>query len=208
VMLRFADSAARSPFADAAARHSAGRFGMMLFLISIGVLFIATLIGLLVIRVQLAREGLWPEDLPPLPGAMWASTAILIISGVTMQGALKSIRTGRAVAARNALLATTILGLAFLGVQLGCWIAWAGVVADRWAGSEEFRLALTGFYVLSGLHGLHVIGGLIALLRTTIGAARGRYSPQEHAALQYAGWYWHFLDVVWLIIFILLMIAM
>jgi len=204
----FADSAVKSPFADAAARHSAGRFGMMLFLISIGVLFIATLIGLLVIRVQLAREGLWPKDLPPLPRALWASTAVLIASSGTMHRVLKSIRADRAVAARNALLVTAVLGLAFLAIQIGCWIAWAGAVSDRWAGSEEFRLALTGFYLLSGLHGLHVIGGLIALLRATIGAARRRYSPQEHASLQYTGWYWHFLDAVWLIIFILLMIAM
>jgi len=208
VMLRFADSAVKSPFADAAARHSAGRFGMVLFLISIGVLFIATLIVLLVVRVQLARDGLWPSDLPALPKALWASTAVLIASSGTMHRALKNIRADRVLAARNALLVTTVLGMAFLAIQIGCWIAWAGVVSDRWAGSEEFRLALTGFYLLSGLHGLHVIGGLIALLRATISSARRRYSPGEHAAVQYTGWYWHFLDAVWLIIFILLLIAM
>jgi len=204
----FADSAIKSPFADAAARHSAGRFGMVLFLISIGVLFIATLLVLLVVRVQLARDGLWPSDLPALPKALWVSTAVLIASSGTMQWSLAAIRTGQANLLRNGLIATTALGLAFLATQIWCWIAWAGVVADRWATSDEFRLALTGFYVLSGLHGLHVIGGLIALIRTMIGAARRRYSAQEHAGVQYTSWYWHFLDVVWLIIFIVLMIAM
>jgi cytochrome c oxidase subunit 3 len=204
----FADSAIKSPFADAAARHSAGRFGMVLFLISIGVLFIATLIVLLVVRVQLARDGLWPSDLPALPKALWVSTAVLIASSGTIHWSLAAIRTGQARLLRNGLIATTALGVAFLAIQIGCWVAWAGVVSDRWAGSEEFRLALTGFYVLSGLHGLHVIGGLIALLRATFRATRGRYSPQEHAGVQYTSWYWHFLDVAWLTIFILLLIAM
>ena len=204
----FADSAIKSPFADAAARHSAGRFGMVLFLISIGVLFIATLIVLLVVRVQLARDGLWPTDLPALPKALWASTVVLIVSSGTMQWSLASIRTGQARPLRNGLIATTALGLAFLAIQVWCWIAWGEAVADRWATSGEFRLALTGFYVLSGLHGLHVIGGLIALFRTTIGAARGRYSARDYAGVQFTSWYWHFLDVVWLIIFIVLLIGM
>ena len=66
MMLPLVPPAGKSPFDDSAARHSAGRFGMMLFLVTLGVLFVASLISMLVIRVQLARDGLWPEDLPPL----------------------------------------------------------------------------------------------------------------------------------------------
>jgi cytochrome c oxidase subunit 3 len=207
-MPRSADSASRSPFTDDAARYSAGRLGMVLFLVSIGVLFLATLIVLLVVRVQLARDGRWPSDLPPLPRALWASTAVLIVSSGTMQWSVAAIRGGQRSLLCTGLIATIALGLVFLAIQISCWIAWAGAIADRWAGSEEFRLALTGFYVLSGLHGLHVIGGLIALLGAAIGAARGRYSAQDYAGVRYTSWYWHFLDVVWLIIYILLLIAM
>jgi cytochrome c oxidase subunit 3 len=200
--------ASKTPFADPQESQSAGRFGMVLFLISLGVLFAATVVGLVVIRVQLAQKDLWPNDLPGLPVTLWIGTLVIIASGATMQWALVAVRTDQRKTLRLALNLTTALGVAFLVIQAGSWWWWSSAVADRWHESETFRLALTGFYVLSGLHALHVIGGIAALIVTTLRAIRRRYSSHGYAGVRYCAMYWHFLDAVWLVLFALLLIGM
>ncbi|MCZ6542722.1 MAG: cytochrome c oxidase subunit 3, partial [Planctomycetota bacterium] len=66
---------------------------------------------------------------------------------------------------------------------------------------------LTGFYVLTGVHALHVIGGLIPLAAVTIRSFRNRYSSTDHAAVRYCAMYWHFLDGVWIVLFATLMLG-
>jgi cytochrome c oxidase subunit 3 len=200
--------ASKSPFADEQSGFSAGRFGMVLFLVSLGVLFAATVVGLVVIRVQLTQKDLWPDDLPGLPVTLWIGTLVILASGGTMQWALVAARRDDAKALRRALNLTTALGVAFLVIQAGSWLWWSGAVSARWSESEAFRLALTGFYVLSGLHALHVIGGIAALITTSVRAIRGRYTSRNHAGLRYCAMYWHFLDALWLVLFAILLIGM
>ena len=199
--------ASDSPFADPRARHSAGRFGMVLFLISLGVLFLASVISMLVVRVQLMRDGLWPEDLPPLPRALWLGTIVLLFGDLTMVRAHRAAKDGRNEALTRGLILTVALGAAFLLIQSYCWISWEAVVSSRWAESGEWRLALVGFYLLSGLHGLHVAGGLVALLVSIRNASRGLYSADRHAGVQRCAWYWHFLTGVWIVLVILLLVG-
>ena len=195
----------KDPFADPRSRSIAGRFGITLFIVSLAVLFAATVLGLVIVRVQLGRDGVWPTDLPPLPWTLAVSTLVLVVSSVTMQRSVTAARQEadpRALVRRR-LAMTTALGGLFLLLQLGCWIAWLEPVRDRWAASEEWRLALTGFYVLTGLHAVHVIGGLAALVRAarydgTVEALRDR--------VEFCALYWHFLGVVWLCVYALLLI--
>jgi cytochrome c oxidase subunit 3 len=194
-----------TPFADLRDRHSAGRFGMVLFLISLAVLFIASVISMIVVRVQLTRDGLWPDDLPPLPAALWLSTVVLLLSDVTIVRAHRAAKRGEHDALTTRLIHSIVLGGAFLGLQAYCWIAWAMAVGGRWAESGEFRLALMGFYLLTALHGLHVIGGLAALIVSLRNAKRGLYSADAHAGVQRCAWYWHFLAAVWIVLFVLLL---
>ncbi len=193
-----------SPFADRRARLSAGRFGMRLFLLSLAVLFAACVIGYVVIRWQAQAEEV--PDLPPLPAGLWLSTLLLVASSGTIQWALHSARRSRPSHLQLGLLVTTGLGLGFLAVQAYCWVAWAGPLAATLTDLQKLYV-LTSFYVLTGIHALHVIGGLIPLVVVTSRALRGRYSADDHAGVQYCTTYWHFLGGVWLILFATLMIG-
>ena len=177
--------------------------GMRLFLLSLGVLFAASVIGYVSIRLLVIGE---PPALPPLPRGLWLSTLVLPASSGTMQTALGAARRGRRRRLAGGMAATTVLGFAFLGVQAMCWIQWAGPMSQSLGGSEQAYL-LTGFYVLTGLHALHVIGGLIPLTVVTARACAGRYSADHHPGVAYIAMYWHFLAGVWLVLFATLMFA-
>lgn len=202
----------KSSFADADARHSAGKFGMTLFLISLAVIFVATALSLVVVRIQLTMRGQWPADLPGLPWSMALGTVVLLISSVTMQRALNLARDGQTgpgadPAYRRAMLATIALGALFMVVQGVGWFTWLSVVQDRWHGSEEFRLALTAFYVLTGLHWLHVLGGHIGLVRTLRGDGDASSDADERRdRTHYCAMYWHFLGGVWLALYAMLLV--
>ncbi len=197
--------APRTPFADRRARVAAGTHGLRLFLVSLGMLFAASLIGYLVVRLGPAAGGT-RDRLPPLPPWLWLSTAMLLASSGTMHLALRGARSDRPGQVRAAMAATTLLGLGFLAVQGLCWAQWSGPLARSLAGAEE-RFLLTAFYVLTGLHAAHVAGGLVPLTVVTGRAFAGRYTGADHAGVLYCGMYWHFLDGVWLALFATLMIG-
>lgn len=193
-----------SPFATPAARIAAGTMGMRLFLLSLGILFAASLIGYVSIRMTALGKAV---DIPPLPRALWASTALLLVSSATVQAAVNAARAERWDRLRRAVTATTVLGFAFLAVQTACWIDWAGPMRETLAGSER-RFLLTAFYVLTGLHAAHVVGGLVPLSVITSRAWRGRYPDGGgHAGVLYAALYWHFLDGVWIVLFATLLVG-
>jgi cytochrome c oxidase subunit III len=189
-----------TPFHDHRSRFLAGRFGLRLFLVSLAMLFGASLVGFFVVRWQLGQRHLWPGDLPSLPWELALSTAILVLSSVSMQSALNSIRAGRADSLRHGLLLTFLLGSGFLLIQVRAWIMWLVPIAQRWDYSDEYRFALTSFFVLTGLHALHVVGGLIPMAVVTRNAFVGVYSREWHPGVQYVATYWHFLGVVWLVL--------
>ncbi len=176
---------------------------MRLFLGSLAVLFGSSIVGYVAIRVLGIDE---PLDMPPLPGGLWLSTVLLLVSSVTMQHAVVAVRRGRLGTMLAELVVTTALALAFLAVQTVCWAAWAEPMRAA-IGQTEQRFMLTAFYVLTGLHALHVIGGLVPLAVITTRAAAGRYTPERHAGIVYTAMYWHFLDGMWLVIFITLLIG-
>ena len=147
-----------------------------------------------------------PLDMPPLPGWLWLSTIVLLVSSVTMQHAVVAARRGRIQVMRAELAATLALAAAFLALQVVCWAQWAEPM-QALIGQTERRFLLTAFYVLTGLHAIHVIGGLIPLTVITKRAAAGRYTAERHAGIVYTAMYWHFLDGMWLVIFITLLIG-
>lgn len=194
-----------SPFDDPEARFSAGRQGMIIFLVSLGMLFTASLIGYVVMRFSGGDKI--PGGLPPLPRLLWLSTAVLLACSATIQWALVSARRGLDRRLCAAMLVTAGLGLGFLAIQTICWLSWSAAIADLWSRSDQGRYALTGFYVLTGIHAAHVIGGLVPLIIITIHSLQGRYSRESHAAVHYVAMYWHFLDAVWLVLFAVLLLS-
>ncbi|MCG3138031.1 MAG: Cytochrome c oxidase polypeptide I+III [Phycisphaerae bacterium] len=180
---------------------SSGTFGMLLFLVSLSILFIASLIGYLVVR---SRAELWlPPGQPSVPLGFWVSSAILLISSGTIHWALRSVRRGRSAGLLAGLLITLLLSVVFLGLQtMSWWYLWAIGEVTRHASLYAFTL-----YMLTGLHGAHVLGGLVLLAVVTIRAFKDRYDARLHGGVKYAAMYWHFLDGVWLVMFIAFLTA-
>jgi len=183
-----------APYGDPRANDPrVGRMGFTLFLIALGVLFAASMVGFLVIRV---RADAWPPaGVPGLPVGLWIGTGVLLASSVTAHWAVVSARAGQGTTG-VALAVTWLLGALFLGIQVVNWLGLAA--AEMTAGSSLYGFT---FYMLTGLHGAHVIGGLIPVAVVTAKAFRGAYTAGEHRGVTYAAMYWHFLDGVWLVMF-------
>lgn len=176
-----------------------GRLGLTLLLLSLSVLFASSIVGYLVIR---ARAEAWPPPgVPRLPAGLWLSTLAIAASSATMWWGQRSIARGRPRALAAALLATFLLGLAFLVSQTINWFAYVAreITADA-------TLYAFGFYLLTGLHALHVLGGLAPLAVTTARALRGAYTSASRSGVEHIAMYWHFLGAVWLVLFVVLYI--
>jgi cytochrome c oxidase subunit III len=176
----------------------AGTFGMGVLLISLSMLFGASVMALLVIR---GRSGVWPpRGMPRAPSSLWLSTVVMVLASLAIQRARNAIRRDEPERLTRFLGVTLVLGLLFLGAQTFNWIEFYVAIRDL-----EFMGAYLGmFYVLTGLHAAHVVGGLIPLVVVLGRARRGRYSREFHPGVRYLAMYWHFLDGVWLILFCLI----
>jgi cytochrome c oxidase subunit 3 len=173
---------------------------MILFLLSLSVLFAASLAGYLVVWI---RAPEWPPaGSPPLPAGLWLATLVLLLASGAMHLAKSSIRAGRETAARRALVLAFALGLLFLAIQIRNWNALGPL--ERSATSALFGFT---FYMLTGLHAAHVLGGLIALAIVAARARRGAYSASEHGGIESCAMYWHFLDAAWIVLFAVLLIG-
>jgi heme/copper-type cytochrome/quinol oxidase subunit 3 len=166
------------------------RFGMWLFLAALGMLFAGCLVGFVVIRV---RASEWPPaGSPGLPLAFWLSTVLLVLISVLLIAAERSIGTGERVRTARLLSVSVLLGVAFVLSQAS---GWSRLVGEGQLPQEN--LFLFGVYVLTFLHVLHVLGGLVPLAWVALRSRAGRYSGDEHSGITVVAMYWHFLGVVW-----------
>ncbi len=191
-------SGARNGGRDEPAPIEAGRLGMRLLVLALSMLFAASLLAYVLIR---SRAPVWPPaGMPRLPDTLWISTLVMLASSATMQTAVRAARAGQERALRAGMLLTTLLGVLFLVSQTLSWFALVAAHLTAKANLYGFT-----FYILTGLHAAHVVGGLIPLAVVTSRAFRGRYSAAFHPGVEYCAIYWHFLDVVWLVMFGILM---
>jgi cytochrome c oxidase subunit 3 len=180
------------PPANQSSRVEAQFLGMLLFIISEIMLFGAFFTAYFFIRVVNGAE--WPAEGTELPVAIaGVNTAILLSSSLTMHWALLGARNENRFAMRAGLFTTLLLGATFLTVQVNEYINIGFSPADHAQG--------TIFYGLTGLHGAHVFVGLTLLLFATIRAFRGHFSEKEHRGVEVPGIYWHFVDVMWVIVY-------
>lgn len=171
-----------------------GAMGMKILLVSLSVLFAASMIGYGVVR---SRNPHWvAPGTPAMPPGLWGSTALLLASSATVEAALRGVRRGRYREFRTMILLTALLGAAFLAAQ---GMNWAAMVNRQLV--PTVNLYAWTYYVLTGLHAAHVVGGLIPLSVVTRRAFRGAYTREHHPGVQYCAMYWHFLDAVWLVLF-------
>jgi len=138
-----------------------------------------------------------------LPIQVWISTALIIISSfVYHQGKVALDRYDQA-SARKWLTTTAALGAAFISSQLLAWLELSRQ-GLYFAGNPYAGF----FYILTGVHAVHVLGGVIALGSVVIGSWNGIITDGQWVRVrslgQVVGWYWHFMAAVWLVIFVLL----
>lgn len=137
---------------------------------------------------------------PPLPRVLWLNTGVLILASAALACAVRTAREQRAGTTRLALAAAGFASLIFLAGQL---LAWRELSA---AGHYlEVNPANGFFYLLTGIHGLHILGGLAALAGVLARAWTGRQAPERlRLSVELCAMYWHFLLLVWLGILVLL----
>jgi cytochrome c oxidase subunit 3 len=175
--------------------------GMMLFIAS-EVMFFAALFA----AYFNAKSTLpvWPPEgydhiLNPVPIALVA-TVILLVSSLTMQWGTNRIRKGDRTGLNRAIAITLVLGITFLGIQLYDYYELITV--------EQFTIDSgvygTLFYTMTGFHGAHVLGGVIGLTVILSRGLAGQFSQRHHVAVEAVHYYWHFVDVVWVLLFLVL----
>ena len=187
------EHAEHPPAANVSSRVEAQFLGMLLFIISEVMLFGAFFTAYFFIRV--VGEAEWfPFDRFELPvGIAGVNTAILLSSSFTMHWTLEGVRNENRRALKMGILTTFLLGLTFLTIQVNEYVHLGFAPSDN--------AQATVFYCLTGLHGAHVSVGLVLLLIVMIRSFRGHYSAKEHRGVEVPGIYWHFVDVMWVVVY-------
>jgi cytochrome c oxidase subunit 3 len=180
------------PEAHRSSRVDPQLLGMLLFIISEIMVFGAFFTAYFFIRVVNADQ--WPAQGTELPKLVaFVNTCILVSSSFTVHWALVSARRGNRFGLQAGMLTTFLLGATFLFIQVNEYVHIGFAPQDTAQASV--------FYGLTGLHGAHVFIGLTLLAMVTIRSFRGHFSPEEHRGVEVPGIYWHFVDVMWVIVF-------
>lgn len=195
--------------------HFTGTLAAIWFLSGLGMLFGALMLGYLAIR--LGRRDDVPIGVLHLPRLLWLSTALVLIASATVQAAVFAIRRERQDLLRAWLVTTMIVGLLFCAVQIPSLGSLVAQHLDSMRGFEQaggggfsngvrtgtlppqpFFGIIFAFIVV---HAAHVVGGIIQLALVIRGAFAGRYDHEFYNPVKHTALYWHFLDVVWLIMY-------
>ncbi len=174
----------------------AAKIGLGVFLAVVGTLF-ALLISAYSMRMEM---GEWRPA--PAPKLLWLNTGMLILSSGALQWARVAARRGRTDGIKAGLLAGGVFALAFLAGQL---VAWRQLDAAGYYLTANPAAAF--FYLITGVHGLHILGGLVALGRTMDKAWQGVKLDHMRLSVELCATYWHFLLFVWLVVFSLLLLT-
>jgi cytochrome c oxidase subunit 3 len=177
------------------------RYGMILFIASEVMFFVAWFWAYfdasLYPDTGAAVGGVWPpegiEVLSPWTYPL-LNTLILLLSGTTVTWAHHALIEGDREGLKKGLWATVILGVIFSAIQAYEY----GQAAFGFSGN----IYGATFYMATGFHGFHVIVGTIFLIVCLVRAYAGAFTPKQHFGFEAAAWYWHFVDVVWLFLFI------
>ncbi len=177
-------------------RVSPSVLGMFLFIASEIMLFGAFFTVYFFDRVvNHGVDGNWPPTGFHRPALVaGVNTVILVTSSMSMHWADTSIKQGNRAGMRAGLVLTLALGWTFLLTQV---VEYHRIGFNT--GDSSFAAT---FFGLTGLHGAHVFVGLTILLVMTIRAFRGHFSPEHHHGVEIGGIYWHFVDVMWIVVYV------
>ena len=174
------------------------KLGIWLFLAS-EIMFFTGLIGAYIV-LRFANFATWPVPSTVLNIPLTAvNTFILVCSSATLVAGLASVQRGYKEGLQVGLFLTILLGSIFLSVQVH---EYKGLVEEGFTISKSIFGSC--FFTLTGFHGAHVFAGVVWLIVVFIRSFRGHFTPEEYAGVELVGLYWHFVDLVWIILFTIL----
>jgi cytochrome c oxidase subunit 3 len=175
---------------------SKGQVGIWILLTAVIMLFAGLSSAYIVLRGMPTWQNI------ALPSLLWPNTAILLMSSVAIELARRAVRRNDVQSMKRWLIVGGFLGLAFLVGQLAAW---------RQLVNEGVYLPSTlqsgFFYILTGLHGLHLLGGVIGLSYVLARALRNHLTAFTYEPLKLCAVYWHAMDAIWLYLFLLLLLS-
>jgi cytochrome c oxidase subunit 3 len=172
------------------------KFILWLFIVSICMIF-ASLTSAYIVR---QAEGNW--EVFQLPSMLYYSTGIILVSSVTMHWALINARKDNMGMLKIAMFITTILGIGFLISQYLGWQA----LQDQGVYLREGNPSGGFFYILTGVHGAHLISGVVFLVIMFVATFRYKVHSRQIVKMEICANYWHFLDIVWVYLFVFLLL--
>ena len=175
---------------------SKGQLGVWILLTAIVMLFA----GLSSAYIVLRGVPTWQNI--ELPWMLWPNTAVLLLSSVAIDISRRAVRRNDVQSMKRWLAGAGVLGLAFLVGQLAAWrqLVNAGVYVPS-------TLQSGFFYILTGLHGLHLLGGVFALGYVFSKALKDRITAFDYEPLKLCALYWHVMDALWIYLFLLLLLS-
>ncbi|MCS7004543.1 MAG: cytochrome c oxidase subunit 3 [Cytophagales bacterium] len=171
------------------------KFALWLFLVSVIMIF-ASMTSAYIVRMS---EGNWLYF--ELPTMFYYSTCIVILSSVAMHWAYVAAKKDNFFHIKGGLIATAVLGITFLYLQIKGWeqmVAMSVYLVGNPSGSFV--------YVITGLHGLHIVSAIIVVLFTLVSAFRMKIHAKNMLQISMCATYWHFLGILWIYLFVFMLI--
>lgn len=172
------------------------KFALWLFIVTIFMIFAALTSAYIVRRA----DGNWL--IFELPNLFLVTTCIILVSSGTMHWAYRAVKKDNLEAAKLAIVITTVLGISFLAGQ---FLAWGELVKNsiHLVGNPSGSFV----YIISGLHGLHIVGGVVFLIVVLISIFQYKVHSKNLLRVEMCATYWHFLDGLWLYLFVFLLLT-
>ena len=189
-----APSGSHAPAHQTSTGISNAKLAMWVYLGSDCLLFGALISTYLLLRHR-SVEGLGPDDVFDIPFTS-VSSFVLLMSSLTMALAVAAITRGDVRRNRVWLVTTAMLGAVFIGGQV-----YEFTTFYREGLGYTTNIFGSAFYTLTGFHGIHVSIGIIMLLSLLMMSVRGNLGPERAETVEIVGLYWHFVDIVWILIF-------
>lgn len=185
-------------------KASPGKVGMWIFLATDGMSFSGLLIGYGILRAQAQALGNWPNPVEAMGGVVLSGimTFLLICSSVSMVLSIDHCKRKDNEGMKKWLLVTIIGGFTFLGLQAYEYTHMYKDLGMTFANyAHGNNLFSSTFFAITGFHGLHVLTGVLYLCYMYKQALEGKFDTGNYNQLEIAGLFWHFVDLVWILVF-------